>query len=209
MAKKPSAKIDRWVKRHEFKHLCLCGCGEYIEVKRIHYRTGIPKFIKGHNFESFNPSKGLVVPKELSIWETLSDEEKERRLSNLKSFPRMEEHPNWAGGEIKTDSGYILVREYHPFSANGYVQQHRLVVERWMRENSPTHEFMTSVDGVPFLKKSVVVHHRNEIKDCNNIENLICMRTQGIHLSWHKSSLTEKEKLVKYRINIFCPWIKG
>ena len=208
LAKKPSAKIDRWIKRHEGRHFCLCGCGLPIKIKRSHYRTGIPKIIKGHNFVSFNPSHGLSIPKEKSSWETLTVEEKNRRLSNLKSFPKGENHPNWIGGEILTEHGYVLVREEHPFSNDSYVQQHRLIVEEWMRCNFPEHEFMVKVDKMPYLKKSTIVHHRDEIKDNNELDNLIIMRSQGIHLSWHRSELTEKEKLIKYDNDIFCPWVK-
>ena len=209
MARTRSLKIDRWIKRHENKHLCKCGCGQYIEIQRIHYRSGIPGFIKGHNFDSFNPSKGLEVPKDLPIWETLSDEEKDKRLLNLKSFPRGEEHPNWSGGEIITESGYRLIKVYeHPFNASGYLQEHRLIVEEHMQKNFPNHEFMETIDDIPYLKKSVIIHHRNEVKTCNDLENLICMRNQGVHFGWHQRKINEEEKLKRYEKDIFCPWIK-
>ena len=32
-----------------YTHLCLCGCGGQIEVRKIHKYVGIPEYIKGHH----------------------------------------------------------------------------------------------------------------------------------------------------------------
>ena len=42
---------DKWVIANTNKHLCACGCGDYIVVRKYHSCSsmGIPKFIHGHN----------------------------------------------------------------------------------------------------------------------------------------------------------------
>ncbi len=43
-------KKAKWLKFHrKNNYLCFCGCDRKIRIKSIHYKEGIPKFIKGHN----------------------------------------------------------------------------------------------------------------------------------------------------------------
>ncbi len=207
MARTNSKKIDRWLKKHTGEHLCMCGCGTAIDIKRKHYKK-IPKFIKGHNFNTYNPQLGKEAPERLSVWESLSEEERVRRLSLLKNFPRGEDHPNWGDGSTITESGYLHIRVYnHPKCASGYQPLHRLVIENWLRVNNPDHGFMEEINGKVYLKSVAIVHHRNEDKLCNDITNLVVMDCQGTHLSWHLSKLDEPKKFKKYENKIFCPWI--
>lgn len=206
MVRKAAKRISAWIRRHRDKYVCQCGCGEFIEIKHEHYYSGIPSFIKGHNLGEGGMAAAL--PQSNSFWDRLSEEEQERRLSQLKSFPSGEEHPNWAGGIHITEAGYRLIRTpAHPFAKDGYVAEHRLLVEAWMRENAPNHGAMCKVDGVPYLNRSTVVHHRDEIKDHNVLGNLILMKDQGTHLAWHMKNVGELEKFVLYSDEIFCPWI--
>lgn len=70
-----------------------------------------------------------------------------------------EKHPNWKGGRVKDSRGYIKI--YSPDHPNksqgGYVFEHRLVMEEHLGR---------------LLTKDEVVHHINEIKDDNRLENL-------------------------------------
>jgi len=45
--------VEEWIKFHTNKHLCACGCGEYIVIKAHHHepKVGIPKYINGHNMK--------------------------------------------------------------------------------------------------------------------------------------------------------------
>lgn len=191
--------IRRWIKRHQGKHLCLCGCGEAIDIIESHHRNGIPKFIKGHNFYGdLNPKidADVKIEERSVLWEVLSDEEKERRMSNLKFFQPMEEHPYWKGGRIVDENGYIRVRVLdHPFSSDGYVLEHRLVMEGFLAESYPNSPYLTKVGGKLYLKPEVVIHHINEIKDDNNISNLFPFPDDAAHTFWHKSPLSDKEKI--------------
>lgn len=84
------------------------------------------------------------------------------------------------GSTAHHTDGYILERcSDHPFNVAGYVMQHRLVIERVMREKSPDHHFLVEIDSVKYLKRGIEVHHVNEIKSDNRIENLIACTSAG------------------------------
>lgn len=85
---------------------------------------------------------------------------------------RGEGNPKWRGGTYTQGSGYIY--EYAPdhlhATADGYVMQHRLVIERSIgRVLDPTEE----------------VHHRNRVRDDNRLENLQLMSNRQEHLAHH------------------------
>ena len=84
----------------------------------------------------------------------------------------------WKGGEIR-QSGYVLVYQPHHPAANamgrGYVRRARLVIEKHIGRS---------------LEAIEVVHHINEIRDDDRIENLMVC-TNSEHLSMHhKKSVT-------------------
>jgi hypothetical protein len=65
----------------------------------------------------------------------------------------------WKGGKRLTKFGYIEIYvPNHPNSnANGYVVEHRLIMEKHLGR---------------YLEPYEIVHHKNEIKDDNRLENL-------------------------------------
>jgi hypothetical protein len=79
----------------------------------------------------------------------------EKRNIDVKGY----KNANWKGGRRYDKDGYILIHSpYHPFcDGDGYVREHRLVMEKYIKR---------------FLKKKEVVHHINENRKDNKIENL-------------------------------------
>lgn len=45
-------EIDVWMKEHEGKHSCKCGCGKLIIIERRYYHTGVPEYIQGHRLST-------------------------------------------------------------------------------------------------------------------------------------------------------------
>lgn len=85
---------------------------------------------------------------------------------------------NWKGGRIKNTQGYILIHvPEHPFAnKDGYVREHRLVVEKVIGR---------------YLEKSESVHHKNHVRDDNRVENLIVVNPKD-HAIYHAQFITTK-----------------
>jgi hypothetical protein len=79
----------------------------------------------------------------------------------------------WAGGISTQSDGYIYERcTEHPFASNGYVLQHRLVVERCVREKFPMSKCLIELGGQLYLSPEYIVHHKDEIRTNNELNNL-------------------------------------
>lgn len=93
---------------------------------------------------------------------------------------------NWKGGRKITQKGYVFVlKRDHPRAKRneGYVFEHILVMEKTLKR---------------FLHDGEIVHHKNEIKSDNRIENLELM-THGEHTKLHhigaKRSIETRKKI--------------
>lgn len=85
---------------------------------------------------------------------------------------------------VMHSGGYVMVwRPRHPFG-NPYVLEHRLVVEEHLGANDPDSVWLTEIDGEMYLRREVDVHHVNEVKDDNRIENLEVL-DKGEHARLH------------------------
>ena len=109
----------------------------------------------------------------------------------------------WKGGRRKDNQGYVLVYSpNHPFRYDSKcVFEHRLVMERWLREHDPDHPALVEVDGIKYLRHGWVPHHINEVTDDNRIENLELM-TASEHSSFHNKgdkNPTRKKMLLAYK----------
>lgn len=83
-----------------------------------------------------------------------------------------ENHHNWKGGRMMAE-GYVLVMDKdHPNrSKAGYVREHRLVAEKALGR---------------YLAKTEVIHHINEVKNDNRIENLYLFSRLADHKNYHQ-----------------------
>jgi hypothetical protein len=93
-------------------------------------------------------------------------------------------NPNYSGGKYIDDKGYVRVlAPEHPSSIRGYIYEHRAVMEEYLNR---------------FLNPWESVHHINEVKCDNRVENLF-LCTSGEHSAIHregkKPSESHKEKL--------------
>ncbi len=81
-------------------------------------------------------------------------------------------HPSWKGGRYIDKIGYILIYSpNHKFKTKkGYVLEHRLVVEKFIGR---------------LLNPKEAVHHIDENKQNNKIENLMLFENNGKHIKFH------------------------
>ena len=87
-----------------------------------------------------------------------------------KSSLSRENNPNFTGGKYIDDKGYIRVlRPEHPYHNHGYIYEHRLVMEEYFNR---------------YLEPWESVHHINEVKLDNRLENLF-LTTREEHSTLH------------------------
>lgn len=81
-------------------------------------------------------------------------------------------NPHWKGGKNITTRGYVRVKNrQHSFcDANGYVLEHRLIMEEHLER---------------YLTPEEIVHHINGIKNDNRIENLQLCANESEHQKYH------------------------
>lgn len=107
---------------------------------------------------------------------------------------RKEQTANYKGGKYINKKGYYLIlSNEHPFrDKNNYVYEHRLIVEQ--NYQLFDEKFFVVIDGKHYLKKESLVHHKNENKSDNRIENLAVM-TKSEHQKLHA------KKQIRYKNN--------
>lgn len=95
------------------------------------------------------------------------------------------DNSNWKGGISNHSRGYSYTRmKEHPFCSTGYIFEHRFIMENWLLENDPNSPFLVKMNTGTYLDPTIIVHHKNEDKKDNRIENLECM-TQSQHMKHH------------------------
>ena len=108
-------------------------------------------------------NKGRIFPD--SVRKKMSDGRKSKCVGENNNL--------WKGGRRKRGYGYIAIYSpNHPFGdKDGNVMEHRLVMEKHLGR---------------YLKKEEVVHHINEIRDDNRIENLMLFPNNIAHIAYHR-----------------------
>lgn len=92
--------------------------------------------------------------------------------------------------------GYILERDKdHPFNVSGYVLQHRLIVERWLRVANQDHPFLVQMGEQKYLRPDIQVHHVNEVRSDNGLENLVPC-SQRVHSDLHAAMRVAPKRLL-------------
>lgn len=80
--------------------------------------------------------------------------------------------PAWKGGRyISSDGRVIIFKPEHPYAHQGYVPEHRLIMEQIVGR---------------FLTTNEIVHHINHIPSDNRPENLMLL-SRGAHTTLHNN----------------------
>lgn len=95
-------------------------------------------------------------------------------------------NPSWKGGVVAHSGGYRMqwVGSSHPFAVGGYILQHRKVMEDHLRETDPSSPFLVRLGDQVYLSRDFDVHHRDENKANNALDNLECL-APGAHRALH------------------------
>lgn len=106
----------------------------------------------------------------------------------------MDNNPQWNGGRTMHSDGYVYrFAPHHPFASNGYVFEHRLVMEEWLRENQPDSPFLVELGWAKYLSPDFVVHHKDEDREHNAIGNLECL-TAAEHVRHHNDERRRRKQ---------------
>jgi hypothetical protein len=93
-------------------------------------------------------------------------------------------NPNFAGGKYIDDKGYVrILLPDHPRNIRGYVYEHRLVMENYLGR---------------YLQPWETVHHINEIKVDNRVENFfVCTHKEhsALHMEGRKPTMKQRDKM--------------
>ncbi|GAH60207.1 unnamed protein product, partial [marine sediment metagenome] len=109
------------------------------------------------------------------------------KLEERHASLRGEKNPNWKGGRRISGDGYILVKLqladfFYPMARkDGYVLEHRLAMAKQLHR---------------CLLPWEVVHHKNEIKNSNELENLELLASQGKHNTMVNKRVKQLEQTV-------------
>lgn len=91
-----------------------------------------------------------------------------------KPFGKGEKHPNWKNGKTMQEGYIMILNPEHPYSINRYVFEHRLIIEKYLGR---------------YLNPEERIHHLNNIKTDNRIENLKLFPNESEHQKFHHKSI--------------------
>jgi len=131
-------------------------------------------------------NKGLTNCYSEDTRRRISEKQKGIRNSISTEFKKGENigssNNNWKNGETIKEGGYVMIRNNtHPSRRKfGYIKRSRLVVEKHLNI---------------FLPNEFVVHHINEIKNDDRIENLMVFISHSAHMRHHFGSKVYRNEI--------------
>ncbi len=161
-------------------HLCKCVCGRATPVaKRTRRDLG---HVAGQptDYVVGRPTTGR--PMSVRMRKRISAKLKGHPVSDAaraKMGRQGPAHPRWRGGRFLNSSGYVevLLPDEHPLAemrtVTGRVREHRLVMAEHL--------------GRP-LQPSEIVHHINECRSDNRLENLQLFASSREHSAFHAAA---------------------
>lgn len=165
---------------------CDCGCGRML-LAWNHGRA--LRFIKGHNNRGRRVPTDVIKRRSASLKKRYAESpdlraersraaraqvERAAAAGEKWGFEAGEANPNWRGGRCINSKGYRItyIPGHHLANAEGWVPEHRLIMERTL--------------GRP-LSSSEIVHHIDGDKLNNEIDNLMLCTSHQEHTSIHMS----------------------
>lgn len=152
------------------------------EFIQLNGRDSYGRFMKG-NSAWCKGTKGIMKPNKTSFkkgmkpWIAGKHHTKEEIIKAVEtrrkngSYKKGKENPLFKGNKKLRKDGYIEVYcEKHPYAIQNYILEHRLVMEQHMGR---------------ILFPYETVHHINEIKNDNRIDNLMLFPTKAAHVKYH------------------------
>lgn len=110
---------------------------------------------------------------------------------------RGDKNASWKGGKRITSHGYFAIYQPdHPFSVDDCVLEHRLIAERYLLNEQNAIE----INGKRYLSPKYIVHHKNENRRDNRVENLEVMMLSD-HQAMHAKKQSEtmsRDKLGRF-----------
>ena len=182
--------MRQWREERKTKNniLCACGCGELVSPTIKSFKKNKDKYYKRHHNRINIPEEDIV--KLYEEGKTGNDIAKifgvstgfiyiRMRALGLKNRPSLkgEKGSNWRGGKHKRYGYVFIYKPSHPNNKNSYVREHVLIVEKQIGR---------------YLKKNERVHHINNDRSDNRLENLWLCDT-----STHGNAHTSLFPLVK------------
>ena len=154
---KSRAELKELLALGEFSGVCYCGCGQETPPSKQTRRNP-----DGTLAQVLGYPRRYVQGHEPAL------------ATGVKS-------PFFKGGRLKNPYGYILLYvPEHPRAVRGYVKEHILVMEAHLGR------YLKKKDNHgPNVAEDEIGHHRNEIKDDNDLENLQLMTHSG-HIKFHR-----------------------
>ena len=164
--------------------------GRFIKGHKLGFKKGYTPWNKGKKLEYISWNKGKktgIIPKTAfrkGHKVNFGKHHSKQTKIKIALAQKGSKGNNWKGGKYNTKQGYILIKKpEHPFCDNqGYVREHRLVMEKHLRR---------------YLTPEEVVHHRGERYPINSIKNRQDNRIENLQLFANDAEHKKLHKKIK------------
>ena len=187
-----------------YSHLCACGCGGQLEIRKRHSWAGVPKYISGHNSKGENhPMFGKQHNEKSKMKQSESHKGIQTWNKNLTNEldDRVKNNSEKRKGKKRTEKQKQNISEASKLKNRKITKEHRRILsERFKGENNPNwnngvsfepygidfnkelKEFIKQRDNYAcqcpdceYLSDKLSIHHIDFNKKNNSLENLITL----------------------------------
>ena len=187
-----------------YSHLCACGCGGQLELRKRHSWAGVPKYISGHNSKGENhPMFGKQHNEKSKMKQSESHKGIQTWNKNLTNEldDRVKNNSEKRKGKKRTEKQKQNISEASKLKNRKITKEHRRILsERFKGENNPNwnngvsfepygidfnkelKEFIKQRDNYAcqcldceYLSDKLSIHHIDFNKKNNSLENLITL----------------------------------